>query len=142
MRVLVTGATGFVGRHAVAELLDAGHQLAVITRSSGRAGLKGVRLIKGDLGRPEALRAPIRRFAPQAFLHLAWNSIPDFSPAACRRNLDDSLSFVDLMAGEKGCRKWLIGGTCAEYGASAGRCVETGRVEPKSQLGWAKHEIV
>lgn len=141
MRVLVTGATGFVGRYAVAELLEAGHEVAAITRSPARAGFAGLRAIKGDLGRPEALRAPIRRFGPQAFLHLAWSAIPDFSPAACRRNLDDSLSFVDLMAAEKGCRKWLIGGTCAEYGASTGRCVETGRVEPKSQLGWSKRAI-
>ncbi|MBM3520561.1 MAG: NAD-dependent epimerase/dehydratase family protein, partial [Alphaproteobacteria bacterium] len=49
--VAVTGATGFVGRHAVAELLRRGHKVRALVRDAGRARLPdGVSLVSGDLG--------------------------------------------------------------------------------------------
>ncbi len=58
MRVLVTGATGFVGPHVVARLLARGHRPVALVRP-GRpvAGLApGVEIAEGDLSRPETLR--------------------------------------------------------------------------------------
>jgi|CXWL01.1.fsa_nt_gi dTDP-6-deoxy-L-talose 4-dehydrogenase (NAD+) len=139
MRVLVTGATGFVGGHAVCALQAAGHELAAIARPG--SVLPGIQVIEGDLDNTAALLAPIREFAPEAYLHLAWSGIPDFSAAACKKNVDQSIAFIDLMAGEAYCKKWLISGTCAEYGAATGRCDESKRVEASSYLGWAKQTI-
>ncbi|MGW3959148.1 NmrA family NAD(P)-binding protein [Amycolatopsis sp. NPDC005003] len=51
--VLVTGATGTVGRHLVAELLAGGHRVRALTRSPGTAGLPAdVELVAGDLSAP------------------------------------------------------------------------------------------
>ena len=52
MRVLVTGATGFVGRSVVTQLLEAGHQVAALTRDPNRATAlpaSGVMVVKGDV---------------------------------------------------------------------------------------------
>ena len=47
MRVLVLGGGGFLGYHAVAEALAAGHAVTVFSRS-GRAPMDGVSVIVGD----------------------------------------------------------------------------------------------
>lgn len=53
MRVLVTGATGFIGSRLVPTLLDAGHDVAVLVRDAGRYdGPPDVRVVEGDLLEP------------------------------------------------------------------------------------------
>ena len=83
MRVLVTGATGFIGGHVVAALVEAGHAVTALVRaSSSRTDLAalGVRFAVGDVLAPETLRAPVS--AVDAVIHLAsllkmpWS--PDF----------------------------------------------------------------
>ena len=83
MRVLVTGASGFIGRHVVAELLRAGHQVSTLHRGSPLAAvhtgegydggkLAGVEHIRADVLSGEA-RASAER--AQALVHLAgWGT--------------------------------------------------------------------
>ena len=55
--VAITGATGFAGRHAVAELIRRGHQLRALVRNPGAAGLPdGVEMVAGGLSDPGALQ--------------------------------------------------------------------------------------
>lgn len=50
MRVLVTGATGFVGRHLVPALREAGHECTILTRDADHyEGPDEVRVVEGDL---------------------------------------------------------------------------------------------
>ncbi|MFW6018372.1 MAG: NAD(P)H-binding protein [Halapricum sp.] len=56
MRVLVTGATGFVGSHLVPALLDAGHDVVAMTRDASRYDPPdGVEVAEGDLLNSETL---------------------------------------------------------------------------------------
>ncbi|MGW3346272.1 NAD(P)H-binding protein [Nonomuraea rubra] len=53
MTILVTGATGTVGRHVVDRLVSAGRPVRALTRNPEAAGLPGgVEVVKGDLNRP------------------------------------------------------------------------------------------
>lgn len=48
--IVVTGATGNVGRQVVAQLIDRGAQVRAVTRDPGSAGLPaGVEVVRGDL---------------------------------------------------------------------------------------------
>ncbi len=56
MRVLVSGATGFLGGYLVRELLACGHQVVAMVRtSSDTNGLEGIELRHGDLSDPGSL---------------------------------------------------------------------------------------
>jgi nucleoside-diphosphate-sugar epimerase len=64
MKVLVTGATGLVGSHAVAALRKAGHEVRVLVRNEGRVqkalgplGALDVEVVRGDVTNARIVRA-------------------------------------------------------------------------------------
>ncbi|MFF3291989.1 NAD(P)H-binding protein [Streptomyces sp. NPDC003023] len=60
MSVLVTGATGSVGRHVVDQLVAAGQQVRALTRTPATAGLpEEAEVFEGDLEQPQTLRAAL-----------------------------------------------------------------------------------
>ncbi|MFJ2033290.1 NAD(P)H-binding protein [Streptosporangium sp. NPDC087985] len=76
--ILVTGATGNVGRNVVRQLLDEGEKVRAITRHPDRAGLPdGVEVLPGDLTRPETLPAALHG-VERAFLFPVFGSLGDF----------------------------------------------------------------
>ncbi|HEV7896855.1 MAG TPA: NAD(P)H-binding protein [Planosporangium sp.] len=64
MPILVTGATGTVGRSLVQQLVDAGHQVRALTRDPGSAAARRlpqqVEVVRGDFGVPETLVPALR----------------------------------------------------------------------------------
>lgn len=127
MRVLVTGASGFIGRQAVAALVARGCEVVAVARQRGDDA-PGVSWLAGDLlapGEPERLAREARA---DALLHLAWCVSPGrfwTDPA----NLDwvgASLRLVRAAA-DSGTRRLVLAGTCFEYHWPADAdCVEDG----------------
>jgi uncharacterized protein YbjT (DUF2867 family) len=99
--VLVTGATGTVGRHVVRHLLEAGQKVRALTRNPAGADLPdGVEVVAGDLGETRSL-APA--FDGVEAAHLI-NFHGDYRP------LRNGQQIADL-AGRSGLRKvTLLGG--------------------------------
>jgi uncharacterized protein YbjT (DUF2867 family) len=61
MTILVTGATGTVGRNIVKYLVEAGQQVRALTRSPAKASFPaGVEVVAGDLGATETLAAAMK----------------------------------------------------------------------------------
>ena len=73
MKVLVTGATGFIGSLLCRRLCEAGHQTAAFHRPTsqltGIAGLPLVQMI-GDLTEPETVDRAVGTFRPEVIFHL------------------------------------------------------------------------
>ena len=81
--VLVTGATGRVGRAVVDELLRAGVPVRALTRRPEAAGLpEAVEVVAGDLTVPGSLDAALQGIGA-AFL--VWTAAPDTAPAVVER---------------------------------------------------------
>ncbi|WP_113701030.1 NAD(P)H-binding protein [Nonomuraea lactucae] len=78
MTILVTGATGTVGRHVVDELIAAGHQVRALTRDPGKAVMpEGVEVVAGDLADPDSLGAAFDGVTAVHFINFAGD---DYAP--------------------------------------------------------------
>ncbi len=115
MRVLVTGASGFLGRHAVTRLIAAGHETIAAARTKPN-GATAVDWRLCDLLAPGEAARLVWETKPDAVLHLAWTASPGqfwTDPA----NLDwigASLALARA-AREVGARRFCGAGTCFEY---------------------------
>ena len=117
-RILVTGATGFIGRSAVPLLLEAGHEVHALGRSRPDAPVAAHHAV--DLLDADAVRRVVGAAGASHLLHLAWDAEPGAywrSPA----NLDwVSASLVLLRAfRDAGGVRAVSAGTCAEYAWAA-----------------------
>ncbi|MGC2183695.1 MAG: SDR family oxidoreductase [Terriglobales bacterium] len=62
MRILITGATGYVGGQLLPRLVEAGHEVTCMVRNVSRlsGGLEGARIVEGDALRPDSLPPVLR----------------------------------------------------------------------------------
>ena len=80
MRVLITGASGFIGSEIVKQLLSREHQILALSRTPEAGTCKvGVHWVKSDLADPFSYQSEVESFQPDVLIHLGWQDIPDFS---------------------------------------------------------------
>mgnify|MGYP001490124651 FL=1 len=71
MRVLFTGATGFIGLPIVQCLVKQGDKVLALSRSEPtRALASSVKWLKADLTSPETYQVDIKEFSPQVVIYL------------------------------------------------------------------------
>jgi uncharacterized protein YbjT (DUF2867 family) len=97
--VLVTGATGRVGRAVVAELLDAGVPVRALTRRPATAGLPAaVEVVAGDLTVPGSLEPALQGVGA---VFLLWTAPPGTAPAVVERLASHTRRVVFLSSPHK-----------------------------------------
>ena len=144
MKVMVTGATGFVGRHVVNELLRQGHTVVAIARDISRAHKMSwfdrVEFVQCDLQHSfEKLFEPV--FLPDAIIHLAWPGLPNYRDFFhIDKNLPADLAFL-AAAVSVGVPQILVAGTCLEYGMQYGPLDEEMPTDPMTPYGFAKDTL-
>jgi nucleoside-diphosphate-sugar epimerase len=142
-RVLVTGATGFIGRGTLRPLRERGLEVHAVARRPG-APAGGVTWHAADLLEPGAAQRVVADSRPTHLLHLAWETRPGIywtSP----NNLawvEASLRLLRAFA-EDGGKRAVLAGSCAEYAwAEETHCVERSTpLEPATLYGAAKHAL-
>ncbi len=87
MRVLITGASGFVGRHLVRELCQHGHAPLALDVNQDRTLPRSVPSFSGDLLDAEMLRRLVARLRPEGCVHLAGQCFVPESWRAPERTL-------------------------------------------------------
>ena len=140
-KVLVTGATGFIGRHVVAELLQRDEALEITTLSNEAvapsfdwaAKTRNLRFdLSGDLA---ALDDSV---TPDVLIHLAWEGLPNYKDIFhFERNVPVSYRFVKTLL-ERGAARVFVAGTCFEYGLAEGCMTEDTPGRDMTNYGFAK----
>ena len=143
-RIVMTGATGFIGRHVAQEFLSLGAEVYALVRaeSPNRALLpvhERLHIVDGSL--KDARICEEAAGEADGFLHFAWGGVNREeidSPAVQAGNVSDSL--VCLKAAKMlGCRIFMDAGSRVEYGIMADGIMEESReCHPVNEYGKAK----
>jgi dTDP-6-deoxy-L-talose 4-dehydrogenase (NAD+) len=142
--ILVTGASGFVGRQVAKALQSRGHQLRLVLRPGGwsRSGLPtgGVDVVEtGDLFAEDADWWAGQLAGVDAVIHAAWYVEPGKyldSPV----NVDCAIGSLALAEGavQAGIRQFIGIGTCFEYELPNAAITETAALGPVTLYAAAK----
>jgi nucleoside-diphosphate-sugar epimerase len=144
MRVLVTGASGFIGFHVTKILLERNHQVAILVMPGDpmtrlQPYLNRLETISSALESKDLLESSIDQFKPEGCIHLAWYAEPGkyLDSAKNIQSLESSLSLFQALI-EAGCRQIVAAGTCFEYDTNFGYLHEDTPACPASLYAAAK----
>jgi GDP-4-dehydro-6-deoxy-D-mannose reductase len=121
MRALITGIGGFVGRHLLHHLQEAGDEVCGLARPADCASMPAsVRLFHADLSDRSAVESVIRDSQPEAIYHLAAQSSPAQSLsdpwATIGNNLLAQLNILEGLLSVGIRPRVLVVGSSDEYG--------------------------
>ena len=139
-KVLVTGATGFLGSHCLAPLVARGYEVLALYRHRAPVDVVGVRWIRGDVMDREGMRRIVEEHKPKGLLHLAWFVEPG-KLITDASNISWVAASLDLIRAfrEAGGERCTVSGSCYEYDWRYGYCVEgLTPCEPDTLYGAAK----
>jgi nucleoside-diphosphate-sugar epimerase len=142
MKVLLTGGTGFVGSHVLAQLRKHDVEVWTLRRrgcaprdSEGQANVIETDIESvdeqsyDDFGRPDVL------------VHLAWGGLPNYGSAHhFETELPMHFRFIRTLV-EAGLPAVAVSGTCLEYGLQSGALSEDRPCTPTTPYGHAKDAL-
>jgi nucleoside-diphosphate-sugar epimerase len=124
-RVLITGASGFVGRQCLARLDVPGEDVHAVVRHGPGPAMPRVTSHRADLLSAAEVSALLAEVRPSHLLHLAWITTPGayWTSPENLAWLGASLHLLRAFA-ENGGARAVLAGSCAEYDWTAGECRE------------------
>jgi 2-alkyl-3-oxoalkanoate reductase len=90
VKVFVAGGTGVIGRPLVTQLVEAGHDVTVFSRSEARVaelGVPGVRAAIGDALQPSEVASAVAVAQPEVVINQLTNLAQTANPVALKRGL-------------------------------------------------------
>lgn len=145
-KVLVTGATGFIGNYVVEKLLQ--RNCHVISSSAKEASARQNSWFAKTDYRPLNLAylSETQNYfeyfdKPDIMIHLSWEGLPNYKDNFhLERNLPEQIAFLENII-KNGLKNLNITGTCLEYGMKEGKLKEDMEVYPSSPYAQAKNEL-
>ena len=142
MKVAVTGASGFIGRHVLAELEKHSVDVVAVVRNATQLARVGSRV---QIVRINLASHPPTAFAamgkPDVLIHLAWDGLPNYRSLHHLENeLPNQYRFLANLI-KNGLPAVVVTGTCFEYGMQYGPLSETLEARPNNPYGYSKDAL-
>ncbi|MFY8127764.1 MAG: NAD-dependent epimerase/dehydratase family protein, partial [Chitinophagaceae bacterium] len=145
MKILVTGATGFIGNYVIEELLKRNTNVIAtstnIEKAKNTSWFKKVQYIPYQF--TENIENNLVAFFnyPDIIIHLAWQGLPNYkADFHITKNLYTHKAFIKNLI-ENGLHNINITGTCFEYGMQEGELKEEMECKPDNAYAIAKNEL-
>jgi nucleoside-diphosphate-sugar epimerase len=144
MKILLTGASGFVGQHVLKWLAARkDFQVFAVSRKPQARESSAIKWLAWDPDDAASIRRVVKELKPDKCLHLAWNTEPG-------RYLDDAVLNAQLLLSstrlvseliEEKCSQVIMLGTCAEYAYSPEKLREDSDLDPLTVYAIIKHAL-
>ncbi len=144
--VLITGATGFIGKHVIMTLQRIAPKCNIIATSRNPDHARHCQWFGQVDYVPFDLHLAHEDFylhfkKPDTVIHLAWNGLPCYDePFHIEENLPVHCLFLRNII-EGGVQNLVVAGTCHEYGLRNGSLSEDDSTSPVTQYGLAKDTL-
>lgn len=138
MRILVTGANGYIGRYVVKELLDRGHEVYVSDIRYDDVDERAVRTDAQIFGCDEDIYSSLGE--PEACIHLAWRNGFVHNDMSHIDDFPKHYRFIKNMI-DGGLKHIVVMGSMHEVGYYEGAIDENVPCNPRSLYGVAKNSL-
>ncbi|WP_291075810.1 NAD(P)-dependent oxidoreductase [Hyphomonas sp.] len=142
--IIVTGGTGFIGRHAVEDLVARGFKVIVPTSRDITDGVDGATYLTCDLTDAADRDKLIGEANASGLLHIAWRAAVSGLWGA-PENIDWLQSSLALGRAflDAGGQRITLCGSCGEYDWTSGMCIEDQTpLRPNTIYGTAKVSVM
>jgi nucleoside-diphosphate-sugar epimerase len=143
-RVLLTGATGFIGRNTLLPLLNNGYEIhALSSQAVPSRAQSHLFWHQANLLEAKQVSEIMTQVQPTHLLHLAWDTTPGQYVSSLEniRWIEASLHLFYEFVQAHG-KRLVIAGTCAEYDWRYGYCKEEFTpLSPNTLYGASKHSL-
>ncbi len=146
MKILITGATGFIGNYVIRELLKHYNHKIIATGIEAKEEISNldwindVEYITYDINK---VKENLFKFfkEPDILIHLVWQGLPNYKESFhIERNLPSSYNFIKILI-VNGLKDISVIGTCLEYGLIDGCLSEDIPTNPVIPYGLAKDTL-
>jgi nucleoside-diphosphate-sugar epimerase len=146
MKVLVTGASGYIGQHLITNLLQ--KKIDIIASASSEKSLdkfkwkNDVKYVSLDIFNYDNSLNLFKHFDfPDKVIHLAWRGLPNYNDKFhFENNLPKDVQFLTNLI-TNGVKDITVAGTCFEYGLQEGSLLEEMETYPCTYYGLAKDSL-
>lgn len=145
MKILVTGATGFIGESLISRLIESGHSVIATSRNTETAKMKDwfekVTYVPFTIGEQYEGNFAELFHNPDLIIHTAWDQLHDYNGLHhIEENVMKHYQFLKKCI-QDGMKDITVLGTCFEYGLIEGKLSEDIAVQPISNYGIGKNTL-